>query len=89
VVVKQLGLSVTEITQPFAYDRPFPLVLDQNIGRAWNAKVFLKATFGKWQFSVPLSRINQKKATAFKMMNFSEITCAKVAVKVALNRKVA
>ena len=45
---------------------------------------FLKATFGKWQFSMPLSRINQKKATAFKMMNFAEITCAKAAIKVAL-----
>ena len=40
---------------------------------------FLKATFGKWQFSMPLSRVNPKKATAFKMMNFAEITCAKVA----------
>ena len=53
--------SILDHPEPFACDRPFPLVLDQNIGRAWNAKVFLKATFGKWQFSMPLSRIKQKK----------------------------
>ena len=42
-------------------------------GNFWKVAVF-HATF----------KNQSKKATAFKMMNFAEITCAKAAVKVAL-----